>query len=103
MLDEDGREEQTRTTQRAVRWIGAALHLPPAAGPGGRRVEILLAFAGALAACGRFSEARGAVLEGLALSPREAVAQRVELIVAGSTFDTLLGEHARAQERLEAA
>jgi ATP/maltotriose-dependent transcriptional regulator MalT len=103
LLAEAGRELLYRTPAGSARWFAAALRLLPSGAPAEERVGLLLALAGALAATGRFAEAREAVLEGLALSPRDAAAQRLELIAAGAWFDILMGEPARAQTRLEAA
>ena len=103
VLAEAGREILYRTPAGAARWFAAALRLLPTGAPTEERVGLLLALAGALGATGRFDEARDAVLEGLALSPRDAAGQRLELIAACAWFDTLKGELARAQARLEAA
>ena len=103
LLAEAGREILYRTPAGAARWFAAALRLLPTGAPTEERVGLLLALAGALGATGRFDEARDAVLEGLALSPRDAAGQRLELIAACAWYDTLKGELARAQARLEAA
>jgi ATP/maltotriose-dependent transcriptional regulator MalT len=103
LLAEAGREVMHRTPAGAARWFAAALRLLPADAPPAERVGLLLALAGALGAAGRFEEGRAAVLEGLALSPGDAVAQRIELTVTCSLFDTLLGDHTRALARLETA
>jgi DNA-binding CsgD family transcriptional regulator len=103
LLAEAGREILYRTPAGAARWFAAALRLLPSSAAVEERVGLLLALAGALGATGRFDEARDAVLEGIAISPRDAVAQRMQLLVACSVFDTLKGEHLRAKARLEAA
>jgi DNA-binding NarL/FixJ family response regulator/tetratricopeptide (TPR) repeat protein len=103
LLAEAGREVLHRTPAGAARWFSAALRLLPADAPPEQHVGLLLALAGALAATGRFDEARDAVLEGLELSPPDAIAQRLELIAACAWYDILKGEYTRAQARLEAA
>jgi DNA-binding NarL/FixJ family response regulator len=103
VLTEAGREVLHRSPAGAARWYAAALRLLPGDAPLEERVGLLLALAGALGAAGRFEEGRGAVLEGLALVPDDAVAQRIELTVTCAVLDTLLGDHARALARLEGA
>ena len=68
-----------------------------------QRVELLLARAGALAACGHFAEAHSALLESIELVPEDAVALRVRLTTACAGVEHLLGRHADAHGRLAGA
>ncbi|MCW2952514.1 MAG: family ATPase, partial [Conexibacter sp.] len=87
----------------SVRWLEAALRLVPEHGPGsGRRPALLQALAPALAAAGRFEEARRILLAMLAL-PLPAGGERIALIAACAGVERLLGQHDGARARLVAA
>jgi DNA-binding CsgD family transcriptional regulator len=92
-----------RTPDSAARWYGAALRLLPADAAPEQRMPLLTASAGALAAAGRFVEAREALIECEALTPPEAGARRAALVSSLSLVDGLMGRHDRAHARLEAA
>ena len=52
---------------------------------------------------GRLEESRAALVEGLALVPRDAHAQRVRLMANCAGIEQLLGRHGDAQRRLQQA
>jgi ATP/maltotriose-dependent transcriptional regulator MalT len=103
VLREAGFAAAQRAPAGAARWFAAALRLLPEAAPAPERLELLGALAGAVAATGRFEEARSVLLECLKILPPEAVAPRVELTVACAGVEQLLGRVAEAHARLERA
>ena len=99
-----GGEAAPRAPASAARWYGAALRLLPedgAAAP--RRLELLVALAGALVAGGRLEQGFSALLDALALVPADLGAVRVRLIGACAGAENLLGRHDAAHARLLAA
>ena len=100
ILTEAAEAVVSRTPDGAVRWYAAALRLLPDGD--GQRLPLLLAHAGALAAAGRFPEARDVLGRCEALAPPEAGELRARLILGRSVVDGLMGRHDRAQVRLAA-
>ena len=99
LLRRAGEEAAKQAPESAARWFGAALRLlPPDAVA--ERIGLLVSGAGALAAFGRFDEARDAMQEGIALYPEIGSESWVRLVVACAGLDQLLGRHREAQERL---
>jgi DNA-binding CsgD family transcriptional regulator len=87
----------------SAQWLEAALRLVPEHGPGSAgRGALLQALAPALAAAGRFEEARPILLDMLALPPADG-GERIALIVACAGVERLLGQHDAARARLVAA
>ena len=103
VLKEAGMSAAQRTPAGAARWFAAALRLLPATAPAPERIELLGALAGALAATGRFDEARSALLDCLDLTPADAAPLRVGLAVACAGVEQLLGRVGDAHARLESA
>ena len=105
LLVQAGHDSASRAPASAARWFGAALRLLPDGAPPGERVELLLARARALGACGLMEESRAALLESLALVPEELVEMRVRLTVACAGMEHMLGRledaHARITATLE--
>ena len=101
VLREAGEAVVHRTPAGAARWFAAALRLLPASATAEERTALLMASAGALAAAGRFPEARAALLEAEGLVAPEAVATRAECAISCALVDGLMGRHAAAQARLE--
>ena len=105
VLSQAGLASASRAPASAARWYGAALRLLPDSAPPGERVELLLARARALGACGLMEESRAALLESLALVPEELVEMRVRLTVACAGMEHMLGRledaHARITATLE--
>ena len=81
----------------------AALRLLPAAAPGDRRVELLLARSEALAATGQLGESHAALLESMKIVPQEAESLRVRLTAACARVEHLLGRYKEAHAHLETA
>jgi ATP/maltotriose-dependent transcriptional regulator MalT len=103
VLREAGETIATRNPAGAARWFDAALRLLPDAAPAAERGALLMALAGAQAASGQFADARGALLESLALVPPDAIALRVALTSACARAEQLMGRHGQAHARLVAA
>lgn len=103
VLREAGEATAQRAPASAAQWFETALGLLPASAPAGERVEVLMALAGAMAATGRFEEARTALLESIELTPGDSEALRISLIGACAGVEQLLGHHREAHERLETA
>ena len=105
ILVQAGAESAARAPASAARWYGAALRLLPEdrrAAP--RRLELLVALAGALVAGGRLEQqGLSALLDALALVPPDLGAMRVRLIGACTGAENLLGRHDAAHARLLAA
>jgi DNA-binding NarL/FixJ family response regulator len=100
LLSEAGHEAANRAPASAAGWFAGALRLLPETAPAEERVELLLALAESQAATGQFAEGYAALLESLALVPREAVALRVRLTTACARVEHLLGRHGQAHDRL---
>jgi DNA-binding NarL/FixJ family response regulator len=101
LLVEAGRETEVLAPETAARWYESALELVPAR-ERGRRVELLVALARTLAACGRLDEAAGRVEEALRLASGERAAG-VELVTLSAGIDRLRGRHREASARVAAA
>ena len=99
----DGRDVGSRAPASAARWFAAALRLLPAAAPGDRRVELLLARSEALAATGRLGESHAALLKNMNIVPQEAESLRVRLTAACARVEHLLGRYNEAHAHLETA
>jgi DNA-binding NarL/FixJ family response regulator/tetratricopeptide (TPR) repeat protein len=84
----------------AARWFGAALRLLPPTAPGHERVELLLARAGALAAAGHFADSHSALLEGIAIVPKQSTALRTRLTTTCARVEHQLGRYEQAHGRL---
>lgn len=100
-LREAGAAATHRAPASAAHWFEGALRLLPSDATDEERVELLLARAGALAVCGRFTEAHSALLKSIELVPEDAVGLRVRLITACAGTEHLLGRHEDAHARLE--
>ncbi len=103
VLSQAGLASASHAPASAARWFGAALRLLPDGAPPGERVELLLARAQALGACGLLEESRADLLESLALVPDEMVATEVRLTVACAGVEHMLGRYAEARARISAA
>ena len=103
LLREAGEAAAPRAPASAARWFGAALRLLPAAAPVERRVELLLARSGALAATGQLGESHAALLESMSIVPQEAESLRVRLTAACARVEHLLGRYKEAHAHLETA
>ena len=103
LLREAGLAAAPRAPASAARWFAAALRLLPAAAPGDRRVELLLARSEALAATGQLGESHAALLESMTIVPQEAESLRVRLTAACARVEHLLGRYNEAHAHLEAA
>lgn len=80
-------------------WFGVAIARLPEQDHG-RRLEILLPMADALAACDRLEEARASLIEALELLPGEAEVERANLVGGVAALENLLGYYERARARL---
>ena len=103
LLREAGETAAPRAPASAARWFAAALRLLPAAAPGDRRVELLLARSEALAATGQLGESHAALLESMNIVPQEAESLRVRLTAACARVEHLLGRYNEAHAHLETA
>ncbi|HEX6584050.1 MAG TPA: AAA family ATPase, partial [Thermoleophilaceae bacterium] len=93
-----------RAPATASRWYEAGLRiLPETDSMRPRRLEVLVGLARTLESVGRLEESRAALVEGLALVPRDAHAQRVRLMANCAGIEQLLGRHGDAQRRLQQA
>ena len=88
-----GRGAAGRAPTVAVQFYEAALALVP----DGRRGELLVSLALALAAAGRLEDSRAALVEALERTPS------LELAIATARVETQLSRHAEARQRLLAA
>ena len=98
VLRQAGDAVAERNPAGAAHWYAAALRLVPETEPPARRLELLRPLADALAATGRFAEARTALLDGLAIAPAD---ERPALAAACARVEQLLGRHEEAHARLE--
>ena len=103
VLREAGEAAAQRAPATAARWFDGALRLISDNAPAEERVELLLARAGSLAATGHLAESHAALLESVAVVPKDAIALRVRLVAACAGIEHLLGLHPQARARLEAA
>jgi DNA-binding CsgD family transcriptional regulator len=103
LLREAGEAAAPRAPASAARWFAAALRLLPAAEPGDRRVELLLARSESLAATGQLGESHAALLESMNIVPQEAESLRVRLTAACARVEHLLGRYNEAHAHLETA
>ena len=99
-LREAGDAAVSRAPASAAHWYACAVRLLADDTAPEQRVELLLARAGALAACGHFADAHSALLESIDLVPESAVALRVRLTTACAGVEHLLGRHEDAHDRL---
>jgi DNA-binding NarL/FixJ family response regulator/RecA/RadA recombinase len=102
-LVEAGRGSAKRAPAAAARWYSGALRLLPDNASLEERTDLLLANATALAAIGRFEEARQALVESLALVADPAAAQRLMIVAWCARVERLLGRSQEAHDRLIAA
>lgn len=102
-LTEAGDRAAQRAPATAARWFAAALRLLPDAASTSQRVLLLSRNASALAATGQLAGAHAALLESLAIVGPEPTALRVKLSTTCARVEHLIGEHERAQARLETA
>jgi len=84
----------------AAHWFATALRLLASTAPAEDRVELLLSYAGALTAAGQFSESHRALLEGLAIVPKESSALRSTLTTSCARLEHRLGHYEQAHARL---
>lgn len=104
LLIEAAEAAAARAPATAAGWYEAALRiLPETASTRSRRVEVLVGLARTLESVGRLEEGRAALIEALALVPRDAHAQRVSLMANCAGIEQLLGRHGDAQRRLQQA
>ena len=87
----------------AARWFAAALRLSSDAMPAEERVELLLAYAAAQAASGRFEQSHTTLIECTNLLPGDAEELRARVAVTCAGVERLLGRHTQARARLESA
>ena len=100
LLREAAEATAARAPASSARWLGIALGLLPESEPTGQRLELLTALAETQAATGQFESSRAALLESIALTPRDDVVLRVSLIGACAGLEQLLGKHEEARRRL---
>ncbi|RYP87724.1 LuxR family transcriptional regulator [Nocardioides guangzhouensis] len=100
VLREAGEAAARLAPASAERWFAAALRILPQTAPAEERVGLLLARAGALAATGRFADARRVLLEGRTTIPDESVAPRDALTLACARAEDQLGRYEQAHVRL---
>ena len=103
VLREAGEAAAKRAPGSAALWFGAALELLPETAQSAERLALLMAFAGSLAATGRFEESRAALLESIDLTSDADMTLRVRLIGSCAAVEQLLGHHDEARQRLTAA
>jgi ATP/maltotriose-dependent transcriptional regulator MalT len=87
----------------AARWFADALRLLPDTAPAQERVDLLLARAGALTAAGYFADSHSALLDALALVPRDSHRMYARVTRACAGVESLLGRHEQAHDRLAKA
>jgi DNA-binding CsgD family transcriptional regulator len=93
-----------RAPATASRWYEAALRiLPETDSMRPRRLDVTVRLARALESVGRLEDGRAALIEALALVPRDAAAQRVRLMANCARIEQLLGRHGDARRRLQQA
>ncbi|MEA2347058.1 MAG: hypothetical protein QOG62_845 [Thermoleophilaceae bacterium] len=102
VLGQAGQEATGRAPAAAAHWFGAALRLVPA-DDAGKRLEMLIPQAKALAAAGRLAEARQALHDTVELLPPELAAIRGQIVAAIAMVENLMGRHGEATALLEQA
>ena len=103
VLRDAGESAARLAPESAAEWFGAALRLLPETSPSEARVELLLARAGALAAAGHFTGGHEALLEAIAIVPKQSSALRSTLATACSGVERQLGRYEQAHARLVTA
>lgn len=103
VLREAGEAAARLAPASAARWLAGALRLLPQTAPARERVELLLAYAEALAATGQLAGSHEALLEGLATAPDESPALGTTLMIACARVEHRLGRYEQAQARLVGA
>ena len=102
VLAQAGHAAAPSAPAEAARWYTAALGLLPAEEPG-RRLELLVPLATALASTGRLEEALATLLDLLGLIPPELAELRARLVAGCAACENLLGRHGEAHARLQHA
>jgi ATP/maltotriose-dependent transcriptional regulator MalT len=100
ILREAGEASTRLAPGSAARWFGAALRLLPQTAPAEKRVELLLARAGALAAAGHFTDSYEVLLEAIAIVPERSTGLRAMLTTACARVERFLGRYEQAHARL---
>jgi DNA-binding NarL/FixJ family response regulator len=103
VLREAGEETLRLAPASAALWFADALRLLPQNAPANDRVELLVARTEALTAAGYYSDSHSAMLEALAIVPRDARGMHARLTRACAGVEALLGQHDQAHGRLAAA
>src|SRR5262245_42698964 len=98
LLREAGETAARLAPESAARWYGDALRLLPQTAPPDERIELLLAYSGALTAAAHFADGHAALLEAVALAPRDP-----RLARACAAAEGLLGQQEQAGARLTRA
>ena len=103
VLSEAGDAVARLAPSSAARWFTSALRLLPENAPE-KRITLLLARAGSLAAAGHFAESRVDLLDCISLLPHGAdEARRVRAVTACAVVERLLGLQADAHHHLASA
>jgi ATP/maltotriose-dependent transcriptional regulator MalT len=100
VLRRAGEEAARLAPDSAARWFGGALRLLPQTAPAQDRVELLLARAGALAAAGHFTAGHEAMLEAVAIVPKQPRALCTTVATACAGVERFLGRYEQAHARL---
>jgi ATP/maltotriose-dependent transcriptional regulator MalT len=103
VLRDAGEAAARLAPESAARWFAGALRLLPQTAPAQERVELLLARAGALAAAGHFIDSHEALLEAIAIVPKESSALCTTVATACAGVERFLGRYEDAHSRLERA
>ncbi len=103
VLRDAGESAARLAPESAARWFGAALRLLPQSAPAEDRVELLLTRAEALAAAGHFTDSHDALLEAVAIAPKQSSALCTTVATACAAVERLLGRYEQAHARLESA
>ncbi|MFF5212018.1 helix-turn-helix transcriptional regulator [Streptosporangium sp. NPDC000396] len=95
-------EAASRTVSRApveaAHWLRSALRLlPDSAEISSRRVDLMIAFAKALAASGRLDESGDALREVVRRLPREQKGRRAHVVALWAMMERLLGRHTKVR------
>jgi DNA-binding NarL/FixJ family response regulator len=91
VLADAGRAAADRAPGVAAHWYEAALGILPERHP--RRLELLVARAGALGAGGRLAESRDCLRQVLTLLPADLSVERIPITAACAKLEHLLGRH----------
>lgn len=89
-----------RAPASAVSWLRSALRLLPAGVDPGERFALVVQLPPLLFSLNNFRGALEALNEAIALASTEPIASLVELSIAAAAAESVLGEQARADERL---